>query len=494
MNAMLYRLLKSHHLGSKCCLSTLLWSLAAWILFLQVYNSLFPSSIQLPEPRSPWGKASLDGYNDPAGVHQRMPRRTRIASVGKRQSVPKVAGRGKAKGGRYAFDASFKNNNKSIDKAEEEANELAALQKLALLFPSRKLAVDPTKTSRSEQGFFYPGREWRDTEGKTIQAHGGGILYVAETRTYYWYGEDKGGPTYQVGKHGAARVDVLGISCYSSKDLWTWKFEGTALRGERMDKTSDLYFTNVVERPKVIYNERTNNYIMWMHIDNGNYSKAAVGVAVSTQPEGPFDYMGSSRPHGCDSRDMTIFKDDNGDAYIIYSSVTNSELHIGMLTEDYTEVVERGMKTALIKQHREAPAVFKHRNVYYMVTSGCTGWNPNGALVHVAESMLGPWAILGDPCVGGEDEEFRAHTFFSQGSFVLPLPGLTDTFLFMADRWRPIDLADSRYVWLLLTMGRPAVPLFESEISFNFPECRQVAITWADKWKLPEGWDAPARR
>lgn len=106
-----------------------------------------------------------------------------------------------------------------------------------------------------------------------------------------------------------------------------------------------------------------------------------------------------------------------------------------MLTEDYTEVVERGMKKVLVKQHREAPAVFKHRNVYYMVTSGCTSWNPNGALVHVAESMLGPWAILGDPCIGGDDEEFRAHTFFSQGSFVLPLPGLTDTFLFMADRF-----------------------------------------------------------
>jgi hypothetical protein len=105
-----------------------------------------------------------------------------------------------------------------------------------------------------------------------------------------------------------------------------------------------------------------------------------------------------------------------------------------MLTEDYMEVVERGMKKVLVKQHREAPAVFKHRNVYYMVTSGCTGWNPNGALVHVAESMLGPWATLGDPCIGGEDEEFRAHTFFSQGSFVFPLPGLTDIFLFMADR------------------------------------------------------------
>lgn len=97
------------------------------------------------------------------------------------------------------------------------------------------------------------------------------------------------------------------------------------------------------------------------------------------------------------------------------------------------DVVERGMKRILIKQHREAPAVFKHQNIYYMVTSGCTGWNPNSAEVHAAESMMGSWETLGDPCVGG-DEEFRAFTFFSQGSFVLPLPGLPNVFIFLADR------------------------------------------------------------
>lgn len=97
------------------------------------------------------------------------------------------------------------------------------------------------------------------------------------------------------------------------------------------------------------------------------------------------------------------------------------------------DVMERGMKKILVKQRREAPAVFKHQNVYYMVTSGCTGWNPNGALVHAAESMMGSWTTLGDPCVGGE-EEFRKLTFFSQGSFVLPLPGLENTYIFMADR------------------------------------------------------------
>ncbi|XP_024364539.1 uncharacterized protein [Physcomitrium patens] len=479
MITMLYRLLKSCNVGNKCRLSTLLWSLAAWILFLHIYNTLFPSGTLLPEPRNPWSKG-MDIYAD-LEVYQRVHKSDRTADVGTKHPPRKK--------GRFPITIPFKN--KGGDRIEE-AREQAALQKLAVLFPGRKYAIDPSKTSSGNVGYFYPGRQWRDTDGKTIQAHGGGILYVEGTQTFYWYGENKDGPTYHAGKHGLARVDVLGISCYSSKDLWAWKFEGMALRGERVDKSSDLYFRNVVERPKVIYNARTKNYIMWMHIDNGNYSKAAVGVAISTQPEGPFEYMGSKRPHGCDSRDMTIFKDDNGDAYIIYSSLTNSELHIGMLTEDYTDIVERGMKKALVSQHREAPAVFKHRNIYYMVTSGCTGWNPNGALVHVAESMLGPWATLGDPCIGGEDEEFRSHTFFSQGSFVLPLPGLTDSFLFMADRWRPANLADSRYVWLVLTMGASAVPIDDAEFSFKFPQCKQVQIPWAEKWKLPEDWKGSA--
>lgn len=36
---------------------------------------------------------------------------------------------------------------------------------------------------------FRPGEVWLDTEGKPIQAHGGGILFHAGV--FYWYGEDK---------------------------------------------------------------------------------------------------------------------------------------------------------------------------------------------------------------------------------------------------------------------------------------------------------------
>lgn len=36
---------------------------------------------------------------------------------------------------------------------------------------------------------FRPGKEWRDTEGKLIQAHGGSVIYLGDT--FYWYGENK---------------------------------------------------------------------------------------------------------------------------------------------------------------------------------------------------------------------------------------------------------------------------------------------------------------
>lgn len=41
-----------------------------------------------------------------------------------------------------------------------------------------------------------------------------------------------------------------------------------------------------------------------------------------------------------------------------------------------------------------------------MVILGCIGWNLNGVLVYVVELMLGFWVMLGDLCIGGEDEEF----------------------------------------------------------------------------------------
>ncbi|KAJ1697458.1 hypothetical protein LUZ63_005970 [Rhynchospora breviuscula] len=355
----------------------------------------------------------------------------------------------------------------------------------SVLFPDRRLAVGPNAgNDSSSTGYFYPGHVWLDTDGNPIQAHGGGILFDDRRKTYYWYGENKDGTTYHTQPKGTARVDIIGVSCYSSKNLWSWKYEGIVLRGEQQNVTHDLYKTNVLERPKVIYNSKTNQYVMWMHIDDGNYTKASVGVAVSKSPTGPFTYLYSMRPHGSDSRDMTLFEDDDGRAYLMYSARDNVDFHIGPLTEDYLGLTGV-MKKILVRQHREAPAVFKHGGTYYMITSGCSGWAPNRAMAHAAPSIMGPWENVGNPCVGG-NRVLRLTTFFSQSTFVLPLPGLPGSFIFMADRWNPSNLRDSRYVWLPLKVGSLAdEPM---DYSFGFPLWSRVSIFWHKRWRLPEGW------
>ncbi|KAI5000583.1 hypothetical protein ZWY2020_005172 [Hordeum vulgare] len=352
-----------------------------------------------------------------------------------------------------------------------------------MFFPAETTAVNPTKGGNDSM-YFYPGKVWLDTDGNAIQAHGGGILYDHNTATYYWYGENKDGPTYQIHPEGAQRIDIIGVSCYSSKDLWSWTHEGIVLPGERTNITHDLHISKVLERPKVIYNDRTRQYVMWMHIDDGNYTKASVGVAVSRSPTGPFSYLYSFRPHGFDSRDMTIFKDDDGMAYIFYATRGNTELHVSPLTTDYLNVTS-AMRRILVRRFREAPAVFKLRGTYYMITSRCSGWAPNPALAHATHRIMGPWETLGNPCVGG-NHFLRLTTFLSQSTFVLPLPGLPGTFIFMADRWNPSDLRDSRYVWLPLSIGGLADEALD--YSFGFPSWSRVSIYWHRKWRLPEGW------
>ncbi len=94
------------------------------------------------------------------------------------------------------------------------------------------------------------GEIWLDSDGNSIQAHGGCIIRYQEK--WYWYGEHKG----QDNCPGKSRVDVIGISCYSSKNLLEWKYEGLALPADTENPKSRIHTSMVVERPKVIYNKK----------------------------------------------------------------------------------------------------------------------------------------------------------------------------------------------------------------------------------------------
>jgi hypothetical protein len=289
---------------------------------------------------------------------------------------------------------------------------------------------------------FKPGEIWLDTDGKPIQAHGGCIL--SDEGVYYWFGENKDGENYLDESKGFLhRVDVVGVSCYSSTDLLNWKNEGVVLPAVPDDPTSDLHPSKVFERPKVLHNPKTGKYVLFAHADTADYEFAHIGIAISDRPTGPYEYLGSIQPNGNDSRDMTAFVDDDDTAYLFFSSEWNKTLHTIPLDDEYLRPTEVDVR-AFVDQSREAPAVFKHAGKYYIISSGCTGWDPNAAELAVAESPLSPWTVLGDPCVGPDAEI----TFYAQSTFVLPVSGKPGAFIAMFDRWNKHNLRDSRYVWL----------------------------------------------
>lgn len=77
--------------------------------------------------------------------------------------------------------------------------------------------------------------------------------------------------------------------------------------------------------------------------------------------------------------------------------------------------------------------------------------------------MMGPWTLHPNPA-RGEDANL---TFHSQGTFILPVQGREQAYIFMADRWKPTNPIDGRYVWLPI--------LFEND---------RPVLMWFDKWGL----------
>lgn len=287
------------------------------------------------------------------------------------------------------------------------------------------------------------GTQFTDPTGEPVHAHGGGVIRVGDY--YYWFGENRNDDdTFRY------------VSAYRSTDLKTWEFRNHVLTQQSDPELSAAK----IERPKVMYNEATGQFVMWAHKENAtDYSEARAAVAVSDTVDGDYDYRGSFRPLGEHmSRDITVFVDDDGTGYMVSAANENYDLHIYRLTDDYTDVAEL-VANPWPGGHREAPALFKRNGVYFMLTSGATGWAPNQQQYATSTDIAEGWSEMRD--VGD------ATAFDSQTAYVLPVQGTqTTTYLYLGDRWGGSfgsRVNDSRYVWLPL----------------SFPDDRTMTMEWA---------------
>ncbi|KAI0971586.1 carbohydrate-binding module family 35 protein [Xylaria arbuscula] len=276
-----------------------------------------------------------------------------------------------------------------------------------------------------------PGATWTATNQVAhVQAHGAGIIKVGST--YYLIGEDK--------TNGSAFQNV---NCYSSTDLIDWTYVGALLS---VTSSGDLGPNRVVERPKVIYNSSTGKYVLYMHIDDSSYGEAKVGVAVGSSVCGTYTYQGSFQPLGFQSRDIGLFQDDDGSAYLLTEDRANG-LRIDQLSSDYLSVSK---STYLWSDSIEAPAILKRSGTYYMFGSHLTGWSPNDNVYSTATSLSGPWSSW------TTFADVGSNTYSSQTNYILPLG--SDA-IYMGDRWVSSNLMRSTYVWLPLSFSGTTVSM-----------------------------------
>ncbi|MEV6397958.1 RICIN domain-containing protein [Streptomyces sp. NPDC051907] len=268
-----------------------------------------------------------------------------------------------------------------------------------------------------------------DPNGDPVHAHGGGVVKVGQY--YYWFGENRNSDN-----------SFRYVSAYRSTDLRKWEF-----RNHVLTQASDPELRSAnIERPKVVYNSATGQFVMWMHKENAtDYGEARAAVAVSSTVDGDYTWRGSFRPLGHMSRDITTFVDTDGAGYMISAANENADLHVYRLTADYTAVQSQVQKL-WAGQWREAPAMFKRNGVYFLLTSGATGWAPNQQKYGTATSITGAWSETKD--IGDST------AYGSQTAYVLPVQGTSGTsYLYMGDRWGNSMggmVNDSQYVWLPL--------------------------------------------
>jgi len=252
-------------------------------------------------------------------------------------------------------------------------------------------------------------------------------------------------------------------------------------------------YYSIMERPKMLYNDTTKQYVIVYHVDGpsdarilefydtlknspmvvtaaSRYSRAQMGFAVSDSPFGPFKLVNAQRMNYVEgrydsspgmARDMTVFKDDDGKAYAIYSSEENRYTYISLLNDDYTAPVKNGTEgfgetftgRVFSDMNREAPAVFKYNGNYYFITSGTTGWDPNPSIAYRANHIFGnttdsgqtftPYTSLGNPFPNDSSNT----SYRSQSTAVIPYDPENGLFIYMGDRWIQRALDTSGYVW-----------------------------------------------
>ena len=307
---------------------------------------------------------------------------------------------------------------------------------------------------------------WLDNQGEILQCHMGGIMF--HKGKYYMVGDDWRGdklPGYRFdwGKN-------VGMSIYSSPDLMNWTYHGNFCGASEFinDPAHVLHDETLgAVRPKLIRARGTGKFVAFFQIVDAAFRKINVtAAAVADKPEGPYKWHGILEYDGkpLQGADTAVFTDDDGSQYLITGKHHPSEFNVADCLYQLTPDCLHVEKAKVLGTHGEAPAIFKHDGVYYLLHSQLTGLGVNENFYHTATNIWGPWQAKG---IFAQGENSRC-TFMTQTTDVVPVTGKKGAFIWIGDSIRNNAPPYARTVWLPVTLKGNG----------------EMEVRWRDNWDL----------
>ena len=322
----------------------------------------------------------------------------------------------------------------------------------------------------------------RDIHGNLMDVHDGTIIQWNNTGLYYWYGMGYGNCTEP--EYWDCSPVVTGfpqsmcgfqpnhtINIYTSPDLINWTYVGDALPFN--SRPFGVYF-----RPKVIYNEYTQKYVLWINwvsykyheLDNTttvNYYNTSYIVATSQTPNGPFiiQTLRANVLYSNSPGDFVLFIDKNKTGYIAYDAMNNDhKISIEPLTIDYLDSISSKNSGLISERYHEAPAMFYRNGWYYLIFGHCCCFCEEGSdgKVYVSnQSAIGPY-IETKMNINKIENEERV-IIHAQQNFIAQIKDENNMiqYLWTGDRWKSaqdhLKGHDFQY-WQLLTFNDSVKP------------------------------------
>ena len=210
-----------------------------------------------------------------------------------------------------------------------------------------------------------------ETQMGEVQAHNGGMIRVGNH--YYWVGTERSK------KNGS----FVAFNIYRSNDLKNWSFRNQIVNR----KTAPELANGNGGRPKILWNDKTQRFVLWAKWFDSTSHRAVVAQCETI--DGNYAFVRKFLPENNRTADCSLFKDSDGSAYFIANgkAETPQNMNIYKLTPDYLNVEKT---EAILPWKREAPTLFKRNGVYFLVTSGRSGWKPNQQKYVTATNLAGP--------------------------------------------------------------------------------------------------------